>query len=701
MALISKIRRNFWIVLILLGLALVSFIGMEAFGDGSGSGFLTSNHIGSIGGEKIDNFEFQNVERALFSGGQDQYANRASLWDYLVNNKISNKIGSKLGLGVGIDELKDLLFNPSNLSPVIQNAFRNPQTGEVNFQQLMDIKSALDKDQELAPDFKFSWAEQEKQVQSIKLQDKIATMVAKAMYTPSWQADLTNAFQSESADAMMLRIPFDYVSDADTKITDADFAAYIDKNKGRLYNENETRLVEFVAMDVTATPEDSAALRTKMQDLANQFSTTTSDSIFTATNNGMLSPVFNKLDDFNGEIKTKVSSLGIGQVTAPFIESGALVVAKLVDKKILPDSVKARHILKSTQGGVSIAKARASIDSIKALIVSGKQSFDSLAIKTSEDPGSATQGGDLGVFAQGRMVQPFNDACFLNSTEGGLYTVETQFGVHLIQVQKKIYVSQEAKYKVALISEAIVPSEGTQNKAKDAMFKLLSENRNIDALKKAADKAGMTVEVSRPISENDFSFQDLGSGQTSRDIVKWAFAAKPGEVAPTVYEYNDQANYYTRAYVIASLKQIDKPGLVSVAAAKSIYDIPVKNMKKAQVIMGKIKGNDLNAIASTLKLGVDSVLNVNYLNGSPELAGEAKVIAAILGLKQGATSKPIEGSNGVYVVKTIRKNPAIANNNNPILRQSLTNNSRSSVPFRLWPAIKKTVKIEDNRSRFY
>ena len=701
MALISKIRRNFWIVLILLGMALASFIIMDVMGSNSAGGFLNQTNVATINGDKIDYFEYGNTERALFSGGQDPYANRASLWDYVVNDKLSSDIAEDLGLGVGKEELEGLLFDFNKLSPVIRNAFSNPQTGQVDVEQLNQVKEAIKGGQEINDQFKFTWAAQEKQVQSVKVQEKIATLVAKSMYTPTWLVDLTTQLQTESVTGKMLKVPFEFIPDADVKLTDEDYKAYIAENKGKFTQEEETRILDYVAIDVVPTLEDSAAIFDKMKKLEEDFKVTTNDSLFAASNNGLVSPMFSALDDFQGALKDVIKGLSPGQVTSPFIEGTNYFVAKLIDKKIIADSVKARHILKSTQGGTPVAVARQQIDSIKNLIVTGAQKFDSLAIKASEDPGSAAMGGDLGTFAQGRMVQEFNDVCFNASSEGGLYTVTTQFGVHLIEVQKKIFSSQEPKYKAAIISEPIVPSQETQEAAFEKLNKILASNRTIDALKKAAEKEGLTIQSSAPLKMNDYIFESFGSGQTSRDIIKWAYEAKVGEVAPLVYEYTDNVNYYSKAYTLVGLKQVDPAGLMSVAAAKSSIETLVKNKKKGEAITNKLKGSSIEQMAASIGFDLDTLSGVNYVSGSAELAGEPKIVATITGLKAGKTSKPIIGSTGVYVVKSDAKTPGTALNNMPMMRQSITSNNRMMLPYTFWPAVKATAKIKDNRSRFY
>ncbi len=104
-----------------------------------------------------------------------------------------------------------------------------------------------------------------------------------------------------------------------------------------------------------------------------------------------------------------------------------------------PEQVRARHILIRVPEGASeaeIAQAKKQIEDIRKELEDGAD-FAELAKKYSQDPGSAPNGGDLGFFSRGRMVQEFEDAAF--SLEPGQVSdpVRTQFGFHLIKVEEK------------------------------------------------------------------------------------------------------------------------------------------------------------------------------------------------------------------------------------------------------------------------
>lgn len=107
------------------------------------------------------------------------------------------------------------------------------------------------------------------------------------------------------------------------------------------------------------------------------------------------------------------------------------------------DEVKASHILISTtdESGKELSKkelekAKQKAEEILAKIKDGED-FAKLAKEYSEDPGSAANGGDLGYFGKGQMVQEFEDAAFSLNKDEVSDIVESQFGYHIIKVTDK------------------------------------------------------------------------------------------------------------------------------------------------------------------------------------------------------------------------------------------------------------------------
>lgn len=702
MALIGKIRKHMWLVVILLALALAGFIIMDMTNGNNGSGMGSKTTIGEVDGQKIDYMDFQRTEEALYSGSGDVYGRRNSLWNYFIENAIVNEISDETGIGVGADELNELEFG-TNLSPMIQSFYRNPQTGQVDREQLNEIKKAIDEGTVTNPEFANRFNELRKQVIKQQKQTKLNNLVAKAIYTPTWYAEAMNKLNNETATFDYVKIPFDVVTDAEIKVTDEDYATYIKEHESQYTNKEEVRNVAYLVFDVKPTKEDSIALRDKMVKSAADFLASTNDSLFAANNGGFLPNAYTKKGDLAGLMKDTVSYLSVGQVFGPYINEGVYTVAKLVDKKIEADSAKASHILRSVANGdpVQLAAAQKYIDSLKTAITSGAISFADAATANSQDPGSAAKGGDLGSFAPGTMVPQFNDAVF-NGKPGNMYVVTTQFGVHLIKVGSHIFKTNEMKYKVAYIGEPIVPSEGTQNAVEDKVLALLESTKTIDDLNKLA-KGDLKVEVAGGLKKNDFTIGTLGSGQTSRDIVKWAFEeGEVGAVSPTLYTYTDENLYYNNKQVIAGLKSVDKPGLATVESAKSKIELAVKNMKKGEQIKSRISGQDLDMIATTFGQKKALAENVNFGSAMiPDGGQEPKVIGAIFSNNADANIAPVIGNSGVYVAKLINKTPAPADSGAFGQKMQLTQTARMQVNYKLMEALKKLSKVEDNRSTFF
>lgn len=106
--------------------------------------------------------------------------------------------------------------------------------------------------------------------------------------------------------------------------------------------------------------------------------------------------------------------------------------------------IKARHILvmfptDETDQAKKEEAAKAKIDEIAAKVKAGED-FAKLADEFSQDPGNnmnnVKQGGDLGWFSRGRMVQEFENAAFELKAGEVSEPVKTTYGYHIIKLEK-------------------------------------------------------------------------------------------------------------------------------------------------------------------------------------------------------------------------------------------------------------------------
>lgn len=97
------------------------------------------------------------------------------------------------------------------------------------------------------------------------------------------------------------------------------------------------------------------------------------------------------------------------------------------------EQVRARHILVAAKE----TNARSTAEKLLSDLKAGAD-FDALAKTKSQDPGSASRGGDLGFFARGRMAPAFEEAAFALVKPGDLSgVVETSFGFHIIRLEER------------------------------------------------------------------------------------------------------------------------------------------------------------------------------------------------------------------------------------------------------------------------
>ncbi len=111
-----------------------------------------------------------------------------------------------------------------------------------------------------------------------------------------------------------------------------------------------------------------------------------------------------------------------------------------------PATVTFKQILLSVQASDStLAAARARAEELLVRVRAGED-FATLATEHSQDPGSAEAGGDLGWFRRGLMVDEFDEAAF-SLLEGGISDiVETDFGYHIILVERVRYAERRARH---------------------------------------------------------------------------------------------------------------------------------------------------------------------------------------------------------------------------------------------------------------
>lgn len=689
------------IVAIVIGLSLFAFIVGEVLRQGSSFFKGDRNEIGEVAGEKIAYDEFskkleQNTNQFKQQSGQAnltaQFTNylQESTWNQSVSQIILNKEIEKLGLVVSADE-GDAMINGNNPNPQIVQAFGNPQTGQLDRGKLNNFKQNLNASKPNDP-VRQQWKDFIEQMRENKVAQKYISLVTNGLYVNA--LDAKDDYEAKNKLVNFKYVTLDYASIPDNKVTltDDDYQSYYNEHKSEFKNKEELRSFEYVSFNAAPSKEDSAAIKDQVNKLVPAFKSSTNDSLFVQVNAETKAPILYKKKGQLGDPKldSVMFSVPKGFVYGPYLSNGSYKLAKLVDSRVSPDSVKARHILIDDKI-IGVEKAIAKADSIKKLIEGGK-SFADLARMYSIDKNSGEKGGDLGTFGRGAMIPVFEDAVF-NGKKGELKVVTSQFGVHLIQIEDQKGSSQVVK--VAVVDKPITASTKTQAAAysKAQAFLGALTKGNFDAVVK---KEGLTKKVANDVNALAASLPGLDN---AREVVRWAFKAEKGDYGDQVYVVGDQ-------YIIPVLTTIKPKGILPLEAVKKQIEPAVRNHVKAKQLTDKLQAAANGAstpdqVAQKAGSKVVPVQNIVFANPViPGLSVEYKVVGAVFGSKPNKLSKPIEGQHGVYVFSVDNFiNPApLANavRERQQIGQTLLQRSESQ----LFDALKDKANVKDYRSKF-
>ena len=698
MALIGKIRKNFWFVLILLGFALAAFVLMDMTGASSRAGGLAPS-VGEVGGTEID---YNDFSRMLNVSSRNNTANsneqNANVWDYFVSKSLVTIEADELGLMPSVTEMDRLKFGPE-YSPVIQEAYYNPQTGQFDIQSLTSVKQAIEAGQELSPSFIDFWNVTNDRVKTTRIESKLNDLVSKALYTPNWMADEMAKINSSTAEIRYVKIPFDVVGDDKVTVSDSDYETYLKDHSNTYTNDEETRILEFVSFDVVPSTADSIKLKNDLAARLIGLAEAKNDSIYALNNDGSKPDFYFTKEDLPESAREGVAEINIGETFGPFVNLNSFSGIKLVDKKVVADSVQASVIFRQVAEGdnVGLNAAKTLIDSLENVLANGTATFDSLAIKFSQD-GSASKGGDLGYRTQGAFPPAFNDVLFVFGEKGKVYNVTTDLGVQLIKVTDRVYNDQEPKYKVAIINKAIIPSQTTQDSILDIVNNHLSDNRTLESL--SSSLTNLEIQSSSPLKISDYQIGNLGADQSSRNIVRWAFDPETelGDVSADYFTYQDTDLYYYNKYVIVGLKKVIDAGLPSVDDIKNDIAVLVLNRKKGEFLKNELGSATIDEAIAKYNVSSDTLKNISM--GSvfnPAIGNEPKVVSAAFNTNLNSSSGAINGNTAVYVVEPLNKTELPASSNLSNIKFSETQKYRTQVQNNLLQSMRDKAKIEDNR----
>lgn len=701
MSVIQKIRDRYGkIAGAVIGLALVGFIIQDGVNGSFGDMFGKDSSVAKVNGKKIDYFDYEQRKGdyetmyELFSDGRQlDAATRAQISGEVLNWMVYEKlVGSQqedLGIRVSESEQKEM-FKGANPDPMVQQFFM-----KIYGQQSFDPRMITEFEKNVpknTPEGEKVWAQYESLKRfaiAQRLRQKFDAMVVNGIYTPKFLLERQLKDQASTASVRYVKVPYTSIEDAKVPVSEKDIQDYMNKHKAQFSIDVPTRSIDYVAFDILPSAEDTARSLGALNQLKGEFAATADAEAFVNRNSdGRYNDKFVTKKLIQSQYADSLINLPLGLVYGPYFENGAYHMARITEKRSIPDSVKAQHILIAPSQAMDDSAAHRQADSIKLAIEKGV-SFDSLAAQYSTDQSNKAKGGDLGYFSYGTMVPEFNEAVFMGA-KGDLKVVRTQFGWHVIRINdQKDFVPAA---KIAIVSKDMTPSQVTN----DAIYAKASEFAGKYANGKAFDdgvkKEALNKRVAENVRMNDFMVNGLGS---ARDVVRWMYQAKTGDVS-NVFSIDGR-------YVVARLGAIQEAGLMKLDAnTRPQVEALVKADKKAKMIADTYKGtSSLETLSASSK---QPILQADSFNAQtpfvPNLGFEPKVVGYSFydGFKNGTVSPAIQGADGVFYLSLVSRNIATAPAADPAQlaqqRMMLEMQNRNSISSGLLEAFKKGASIK-------
>lgn len=674
MTALGKIRSKGILLIIIIGLGLFAFIAEEAFRSCNGIKGQNSQQIGEVLGEKIYVQDFQKLLEEYQDAmkltmrtdnlSEDQLNQlKDQVWQQLVSERVMKEDCKKLGLTVTEDELQNVLNDGTN-QLLTQTPFVNQQTGRFDVSILKQFIDAYRKAEasnnsqqldQMRPAYNY-WIFVEKNLRTQLLAQKYQSLLANCVLSNKVEAKMAFNEENEEAQIQLASIAYNTIKDADIKVTDEELKAKYEELKPAFRQQQETRDVKMVDVQVKASATDRGQLQKDMAGYQKQLAAAADPTQVVSKSGSMIQyiglPVSGKAFQQYPDIASKIDSMAVG--TTGVVENrkdNTYNIVRILSRTELPDSVEFRQI---QVGGKTLEAARASADSIQKALAAGGD-FQAIAKRYGQD--STTTWFTGAMYEQASTMSQDNRTyieALLNGAVGSTQNIELTQGNVVIQVLN--CKAMKSKAVAAVIKKEIRFSDNTYSKAYNRFSQFVTQSQaSLADLQKHATKFGYTVQDLNDFATSSHTVGNVG-GSGIRDAIKWIFEAKEGQVSQ-LFEAGKENDHL----LVLCMTKIHPQGYRpwDDAQVKEILKREVIRDKKAEMIMAKLKG--VNSIAAAQAKGA-KVSTVNQITfAAPAFiqatgAAEPALSGAVAATAQGKfCSAPVKGNAGVYVFQVVKK----------------------------------------------
>ncbi len=712
MATLQKIRSKGPLLVIVIGLALFAFIAGDAWK-------VLQPHqgkqdVGEVNGEVLSAQDYQKMvdelseviklTNGLNSLTEDQLNNvKDQVWQSYVNNKLIAEQAKKLGLKVTDAEIQAIIEQGTH-PLLMQTPFRNPQTGMFDKDMLkkflvdyanLDASKMPAQYVEYYQKMGAFWKFVEKTLAESTLAQKYQNLVTKSLISNPVSAEDAFKARTEQSDLLLAGIPYSSINDSTIQVSDSEIKDRYNEKKEQFKQLVETRDIRYIDVKVVPSDADRKAVEKEVTEYSNQLATTTSDfGTFVRSTGSSVNysdvPVSKSV--FPADVASRLDSTGVNEVYGPYYNQtdDSYNAFKVLAKVSSPDSIQFRQIQVYAD---TEEKTKTLADSIYNALKGGAD-FAAVA-KIYGQTGEATwvnsqswEGAELDTdnskFINTLLNQPVDELTNVNMGQANL----------ILQVMNKK--SMQTKYKVAVVKRPVEFSKETYNAAYNKFSQFVAQNTTIDSMVKNAEESGYTLTPRTDLSSAEHY---VGGVRSTREALKWIFAAKPGEVSP-LYECGENDHL-----MVVALDKIHEAGYRDVNSVAEMLRSEIRRDKKADKLMTEMKKYNSIAQVKGMKDAVsDSVKHVTF--SAPAYISVTRASEPVIGAVASKTavnqvSAPIKGNAGVYMIQVYAKDKGSEKFDAKQEEATLNNMAVRIVGSQLINDLYQKAKVEDKRYLFF
>lgn len=695
MAVLEKIRVQLGIfITVLIAIALISFIVDPSTLQSAISMFSSRNDVGKMNGQGITYMEYsrkmesiKNLQQAITGAAaldeEAQEAVEQGTWQVFLKDLVYMPAMEKAGIRLGNEEKFDMVQG-RDISPVLLN---DPvffgEDGVFDRARLTQIVQSASAEPGGIPAMYWNFVREN--METDRYFTKYASLLEKSNVVNAVELRRNMEENNIAATVSFVLVPISFARDTTIKVTQQEIRKFYDEHK-HLYRQEATRDIEYVVFPIEPSDKDVELARGDIEKIYPEFVTAQNLRQFLARNSDKpLDTYYYKKDELLS-VSARLDSFAFRATTRDvlpmYLENDVYRAARIADTKQLPDSVFVQHILIQDAPD----KARALADSLLGILNRAPGRFSELAMEFSADRNPNVEPGVIGWFD--RVAIPGMESVFEASVNKP-YILETQYGLHIVKVSERTRLHKKVQLAV-LVKEAVAGKETYQTIYSRAN-NLSAKSKNTQEFNSTAMSSYMYPIPAMGIREDAKS---ISGYEHMRELVRWAFDAKEGDVSPVISVDN-------KYFFVATLTGVHEKGTATLKEKQEEIEIQLVPEKKRERLYKEIK-EELAAYPTLESWAEATGRNISNQTGIAfGSSGQTDLLftGAVAAAEPHKLYGPVKGEIGVYVFRVDEREDGAFYSETDALRQgqTLANYQMQMIPL----VLQESAKVEDKRARFF